>query len=1793
METLKPNAETFRLRAFTNLLSKDTDKALLEIKKALELEPQWETIRFTAATINYYSALSNAVLPEHILSWPQPVDWAFVRRDNESLVRLREAAKIFQELAKLPSKEKDERQIFESWCLACLLNDLERQEDATKYCKKLLETDRTHFRALVWAIARDLNVDLKSSEIVLRTHVVQGKSDIPHIVTLISYYLAFRKTKKAIKLLDDTKALFDAQRQEETWKYWRVRTTIVSGNHKAALASLNDIEATTGFREMKTIMLHANAKRNNNWQPLIQHLETSYRETKNSIFLFECCNLKAQQKDWEYVAERAEELVKEIGTAEALRIAAISTYNKKRFQHCLELLDKHRELFGQQRLPSELRRIRVFCQRALGILSEAITEAEILAHEEPTTTHILDLAQIYYEKGDLKMLAIISRQLVGRSDLSPENSFWLARLLQWEDQKLAISFWRGTAAKTLPDTLVGEAVTLGYQLGLDREVTPLLKKLYELGHEKRGGTQIATIDDIISFTKQQYQDAIKLSEFYRGGTIPIHMIAERLQQRPLADLYHVILSENEAILQPKNQLYLLARHGGRGLISGFPDKKPEWRLNLDITALLLAAHLDILSEAEKTFKPLRIPRQIIPALVRMRDHFTPHQPSRLRSYEQIINLAERGLLLTPDYKLPASYEHTKLIDELGEDWVAIFENIRANNGYIVEYLPLTKRDRSGPPTALPENANLHLVNCRGLVEALRQHGPLSEEKYRIALDSLGTEGQIPPSEVVPQEKALLFCCGNIPEVLADANLLDVVCNRYRACMEKKELDRVYKDLKLHKQRIEMIGWLGNLIERISRGIEEGIYQIIPQHYEENEIAKKFQSPSPEIFCLLTLVQMKSEGNDVIWADDRHLNSHAAIGTAPSIGINEVLKALVSAGTLELTAYNQKLLKLRAACALFIPIQKEEVLYHLKNAGINNGIVTETQELGILRRYIASCLMHGDILQKPPIPHDVSNKNGEIAFVLSLSHVMAETLIEVWADEENDITLRARSNWLIENIYLDHLALLNVTAVPRSRQDDLFLVAISVAGLMFQAFRLIKQSKDKSRNSSVKSFFDWIYDCVLRKRLEADPQLLPKLADALKKYFQNAREKPLKEYPADVVIWIFQKLYVALPEPIRDEIRLDTDFMASMGYETLTTVGFGDLNFNANGFWKVACEAVNGNEAAISPIGSDKEIKLHPFIDKNGLRTFGFTHPETGQRFVIGDFDVELLLNSPIEREKAMRNNRQWLDCTNTIHERIIAEIVLIDDPQHRIEEARIWRDSSATFFYANLNNKLHDKFLRQEPFNNSDLLPKSAEGLLRHLRLERDVKPGAAFQETLEKSAGTLIEEDGIQTALDRLVGLPVPLPVSVISAIATLSQQERHALIKELVKVVRSPISKIHFLYILLHFGDESPAHRRLARRLMTNLLSPESATDFDAYLSILNWASEEFGYWKDTRDLSHHLRLTLVWTYSHRLYTIFKSFQAPSDWLHEIFSNAKQRIPYELFNRNPDYWFDIVHPRRVNWISFLLSGLSYSLGGKTLENIGGNNIQDRLTVLSFPPNDNIRLPHPQLMMDLTMTRNSLVSFLGGDRSEKLSSLLSADNASALSNSSLQDTVKEAVTILIEKKDFFLAWAVLNATLSDLPPNQSLVNELKTIFKQTDFVELFKANSLTGSLAILVASFQVGYIRDEILRVYLKEQLVKIARFLADSESDRMSPNTNLKDRVLKIDDIRMFLLDPALNLSLAAEQTDRVMPEFTNILTRLVDAWPAMVPIVKHSAQRLCQELPVAQAQQFLQLLIRLRAE
>lgn len=1784
---LQPDAETFRVMALSHLLSKDLSEARLAIQKAFEISPRWKSVRMAVGMIGYLSVLSPAILPSGLISWPQPIDWSFVKCDDESLSRLNESGEIFLQLTK-ETDNNEERQQLETWRLACLANNPFCQEEAVHYCQEIHKKNRTHFQAIIWSIARNLGLKLGTSENHLDKLVCKGRAEIPHILTLASIYLSsgVQKVKKAIKILEDSKALFEKKGANDLWVFWFSQSLLARGDSTNAIKAIENSALTIDLRHAKSLVLKEITRKTGEWEPLLEHLEICYQETDDPIFLFESCKMMAFHKQWPYVADHAERLIQELQTADSVRLAAIGAINANRPNLCLRLLDQNRGLFRGHGLPNELRRIRTYCCQRIGALPEAISEAETIVNEDPTLQHLIDLIHIYSSVGDLKSLVRVARQLLEYPDLDSENALRIASFVRFEDHELSLALWKHAKSHGISDELAVHAINLGYQLGLDAELGPLLSRMLQLGREGRGGIKKATMDDLISFSKQRHERSEWINEIYQKGEAPIHLITTQLN-RSLVEFYHSLLDRNEATSRPVHQFPLLIRHGGHQLMPSFPESMPGIRICMDVTAVLLSMHLGILSEVEKSFRSIAIPPDLIPALLHMMDMLSHPQPRQLEAHKKIFDLVQKGRAHILEDLLPLGCENASLISELGENRAVLYEHARSKEGYLVDRFPLKKRDLSDQEATLEKEVYDNFTSCRFIVDSLRNEGPLSESEYSDALHTLRTQGNDQPGGIVPIQGRLLVFHRGILEFFASANMLDIICDRFKIAIEKRDFEELKAALGEYDQKAADAGWLSTLIDMLRKGISNGTYVVLPEQPDGKNGLKEFSLDPPTTKCLVTLLNFNAEGNEVIWSDDRYVNKYISRDTIPIIGVSEVLKALVAKGSLRIEDYYDKVLTLRAANTRFIPIDKDEILYHLNQAAVQGSCVTETRALSIIRRYVASCLYQGYILQHPPLPKGAPNEQGEIAFILSLMRAISASILEIWENySENENICRARADYLVDSFYFNLFGVSNVLSMERSLQEGKYITSIGLAGLLSQAIGLSPSSKTDEFLHRRK-YFEWLHDRILKKCIAANPELVLGIADSLKKMLQSTIDNVSKKVKLPrLEQWLYQAYYEDLPQVIKNELSRDITFMDSIGIRTALAFEIDGLTFRADDFWEAAAEAVNGRTARIYTIDSKLLIVLQPAENAITKGSFCMKLPDISDKKRVKDDLFELLSESPNRREAALRRNRHWFDCSKKDFEKAIGEIATTEHIRERIEKTLSWRNSSATVYYSGIRSKA----ATQQTFQLTDTFPPSADGFLRHFRLCNCEYTSATFNKSLEQASAMLISEEGLFETINRLSGLPVQLSTTLLDSILALPLPESRVLIRKLCRSMISPVSKIHFIRILAQLSGKIPAYKQLAESVAENLLSSIGKEEFEGFHSLLNWVKMEFEYWQEAQEWAVPVKLSMIWAHANKLFTIIRSAGAPASSIFEVFKRASSKMPPDMFERNCDFEFDVTHPYRLMWEGFLFAGLSYGLGHK-LSLIIDKRIQNLVSAIITDELDGEPIPKLPLLRDTTLSRNNLKSFLSLDLGKALYSLLKNEDCRKYQSQSLASQLEQALDRISLSSSKPSDWRLVQAIIGDLPPTKNLTNPIKRAIRKTDFVSLYKEDPLFGAMAFSTATSQIINLNDEKLRCHLRDQLIQISKMLAQMHKNLAKHSRENETDIAKT--LKVFLLDSARHLALATQQRDSVSSEFAGISSDIIEAWNECIKVYRPIIQRMCDELPIDYAKDIWPLLLRLRAE
>ena len=1812
-------AESFRVQALAYLADQQLDLARLAIGKALELAPKWMGVRYAAAMIDYYSVLAPAGRPAYLELWPSPVEWDFVQRDDASLERLRAAAGTFNTL------NHDNRGIDNKvvnpfipiWYLACLANDPDKQEEAIAYCRLNLQKDPANSAAIMWTIARRFDIGLEHSADTIKALINNGTANILHVTALVYYFLATNKPEEAARLLEEQRSLyFNSNNTNETnWIVLYNQVSIAQGKTEQIIEIPNLNGSESVGRHSRARMLEYLARKTKDWQPLLAYLDESYTATSDVEFLLDACKIQASLGNWAYVAEHADALLTDLQTVVTIRLVIDATYTTHQYDRCLAFMDNHVHLFSRSTLPSDLRIVRAICLRGFGVISEAIMEAEAVAHNDPSPSNLLTLAHLYYDKGDLWSLASIARKLLASANLSAVDALRLAEQLKTNDREVAINLWRYAVNQDSSDENASAAVGLGFTLGLDKELGPLMERLTELAKDGKSGVQLIELKSLVDMMESLRIQAEELKNHYFAGLYPIHMVSERLRWL-LPFIYHKTLADNAATSDPTHQFAVLIRYGGHTLPHLVTDQKPQGRLIADVTSILLAAHLNVLDYVERLFAPIYVADSLIPTLLHLQNQLQPHQSSRIEEFKIVLNLCKRGAIHVTDLTNMESLvqvfraEHGNIADDLGEDRVSLLTKAVSVNGYIVDFIPLPSRFLERQSINLPKEFESRVVNCRTVVEALRENGALAEQDYRQALADLGSLGNEPFIREVPPIGAKLYLSREVALLLAGATILSKLCDKYEVNIEQALMDEAQQTVDQTTVFTELVDWLAALRHHISTGldIENRKYALLPTRIR---IPTEEQRAETVVEAeLLTIMSVQTQPGDRIWVDDRFITSYSSQGVAPIIGINEILKFLLGTSTITQDVYFEKLYQLKAGNARFLPLQPDEIIYHLHQAPIRDGKILETPQLGVLRRYSAACqLPEQPALQRPgkiEIPQE-RNPLGEVPFLLAMQHTILETINTLWLDPDLN-RAEIYSMWVLKNLYNERVDPYRIEAQPSSMEIEKNVLANRIATLLLNLMHS-RFGENGVREERARRFSQWVWDQVLEPRSLSEPHLVTVVANVLKEVVVNMldeiqdsenvglnqgarRSTPNTDptFKANLAFFIaINRFRLELPEAIRQEWDRDSVFLARIGVITSSVTTIEDISFNSVSFNKAVNKALRGIASTVLSL-EKKRIKINPHFTDGRIHEIWFFHPTTRKRIALDTNEnaLGILADFISERENWLSRRREWFDTDATTFNKVVAEIAADTNLSRRVEAVNVWLKSNNARFYQNLGNQLD----KNENLRQVDLINVSVNGFTQHFRLPVTTPPSEGFVIALIEATRLLIQECGIFEALRRLCGFPVPLPQLIFDTLKTLSINERRNVIHTLLRTEESPLTSIHLLRILLAFKDDNLAYERLARRIVVRFTSKEGGAEFEAFRRLLCWVDITFSQWQGSSTAPTHLKLAFVWSHASRLYSVFRIHKIPFDWIPDELRPAHLEVAATILAAENDYSRDIVYPFRLSRASFLLAAFQYGIGDAN-DTFVDEALRNRVVGATFFAIEDNIYPEIDLLYDTTNLVDNLHSFLGKNNKE-YTSLLGKEMGAILQSENIETELMKVMTNLKSNALSAQEWSFLDVILSDLSPSPAILETFTDLIGRVNFKDLFVADLETGVIAMQTAARRTFYLQPEAVHIHMENQLLEIASFLSNRwEQPDLTGTPPSAWNGWSNDSLSIYLPNWAYYLARNTEGGEERANKFAELLGELVNRWPLLIEKCADISRTLAMTLPFSLAIPFWGLLIRLRAK
>lgn len=1793
---ITPDTETKRLRALALLETGEIEKARNEIAAAGEEKPEWESVKTVKSIIDYYDSLSPAALPRQALMWAEPVAWQFIKRDSESTVKLRAAEKHFAALAVNADKNDDQRMLFETWRLACLANDAERQQEAVAYCKELLDDEPTHPYALAWAITRSFDVDYSRSRAALERSIDEQLNSIDDArvdgtLALMGIHLKQGDMREARKVLARIRPQMEKVGAASLNTFWLGQIAVNEGKYDEALAIAQREKDAPVRRRLKAMALRAMHVKSGTWKPLSRYLEKSFRRTQDGEYLIELCYLRAGRNHWNFVADRADQLIESVATADAVRLATITLWNAKRPAKCLSVLEAHGDKFPGGSLPTDLLRLRVHCRARTGALAEAVTDAEVLVEQEDSTDNLITLMDAQLQKADLRGLVSSARKLLRRGDVDSASLLRAAKFVHLEDAELAKKLWRRVKDNVLDNPpLLSEALSLSYTFGTEREARPLFRKMQEYAAAGTKPFSSQHVSLLMPRMRKGAERQHEIERMYAKGELPLHFFAKE-SGYPLTDILHGLpdLSREETDL--RRQAKIFAHHGGRTMRADWTEQEEQWRLHMDITALLTAADLNILNEVEEAFSPIRVSASLPKALLSQLEKLLSGQKVLIETHRVVLAALDAGKFrLIPEKEVNDDEglgDLTALANDVGASWAGTAARALRESAILVEHLPMTSRDREMRPVTLPESLTGRVVNSRVVLDSLYTDGLLTDAEYKQSRLALGVEGnrqvEAPP-HLVPDTK--LYLVSHTVGTLAGANLLERTCSRFRTFADHDYIARIRAEVAGYDRYQRLAEWLKRLKDRVSDGLSEGIYKGLS--VEDNAISDDSESAvNYDFHSLRDLLSLKAEAGDVVWIDDRYTNAYSNASGAPIITTADVLSALRHKGKLTEAEYFDKLLRLRTGNIRFLPLTAEEILFHLKQARVVNGSVVETESLATLRRYSAACLSDVRSLQKPPLPAGSPNVWGEMSFLLETTGAVSEAVATVWDEEEPLELAKARAAWLIDELFTGKFAIRDLLPNSDPQSDGVYYIGLDIGELLAKGIAIgDARVPENGQHSRRQQYYKWLNEKLIEPRIKADPSAVAAAARVFANFFSDQafeeQHEDADSRAAERIV--MQGLFLDLPEPIRNELQLEPRVMAWLGLKTGKFVNINSRMFPAAEFWSAAEQAVNGEPATITPGDAEGTFTVAEVpASFDGFLALEVTDANGAK---IGKIETPLLgvlWRDGQKRSEWLRRNRFWFDCEQQIFEQEAAGISSLLDPSTRIDRANKWAEQSAEVFYRDKQRK----FEAMKNVSWTDLTGISPEGLLRHHRLEPHHAEETKFTDIVSDATRRLLSEEGLEATLDRVSCLPLKIDDCLVEELRKLPTQTRNRIFERLALEWSAPVCKLHFIDLVLRSAPDDLEAMSYAESAVEDLYNEtRGESDFNLFAATLTVVNAEIGYWDEARVWSPQVRLTMVWAHASRLFNLLHSVFGSPGGLTEWLLDPGRRFSPEVFARDTAYWNDCLHPHRLSHAILLTHGTASLLAANDAAALTALRLPELIKRMALRSETESPIPEGGLLRDAALEMNSTGSFLGGDRAEALVPLVGADGLDILASCNLKQIVRHAIDTLRQDPTSSKGWSAIALVVGDLPMYDDLREGFTSLVEGLNFENTLRDDVQTAEFALYVIALQRDTLPGAVLKrceewlVLLAAEKGKSDERVFDTESeDAMRPTPH---RIVEI----------TLSLTLKPGEPRASGEAFRDVMYQMLDRWHGLAGIIDTAVGRMLKELPLSQLHGMPELMLAVRS-
>ena len=801
-------------------------------------------------------------------------------------------------------------------------------------------------------------------------------------------------------------------------------------------------------------------------------LEKFYQDSDSIDDLNNLVNHLGRVRDWTALRPLLEELFQRAPTVEHAKklLTCMQQGSPKDPRHIIDFLNGNKDLVDRD---PALRSMKAWVLCQMGILTEAKAINDSLLQERSDPNDLVLDINLALQSGAWEQLsAIVEREWSRRSEHGPEILMRLASLASESDKspRRAVELAKLAASKAPDDPqILLSAYILHVQLGCDDDSDPgWLARAAELSSGTGPVWKIDLRKVVEEMVPAHRERERKINESLLRGEVPLHFAANALNV-PLARILLDIPIRNTEQPDGRRRAVLPIISGRHLLI----EVRPEWTIGLDVTSIMVLAHLGLLRTTLDVFGRVLLAPETMLVLLNQQRSVRFHQPSRVKKAEEILRLMDEGRL-KPAESPPEPPKW--LCDEVGRDLAQLMEIARTDGGRVVRPRPIFKLS-----TLMEKEAELGIYDTLVLpttefARMLLEKGHIDDATYERARKYLGAHDH--SQEAIADPEVLdhpLYFDDLAVTYMQDAGLIRAACgcgiNMHVHPTARAELcalidaNRKGEDLAAALNYIrgtlrdylekDKIGFLPLQRPDGEEGLDEGFFRIAPS------LAQFLRDLGP---C------------DAVCIDDRFLNKNRTITdrnghSAVIVCVLDLLRFFNARGVVDAKMKYEITHQLRKSGFALVPVDADELETRLRAARDKDGHFNESNELRILRQAMMR-IRSMDVVQQPE----------ETSFLDNLRIQCVLAIRRLWEDD----TLPAdqaveMSDWLWRHVSPSPLDW-GQTAVER-----VGIMAPPEAFALHAALLLSPMSFVKGERH--KAFRDWVETEVLEPLLPANANLV--------------------------------------------------------------------------------------------------------------------------------------------------------------------------------------------------------------------------------------------------------------------------------------------------------------------------------------------------------------------------------------------------------------------------------------------------------------------------------------------------------------------------------------------------------------------------------------------------------------------------------------------------------------------------------------------------------------------------------